>query len=94
MEKKIQIFRQINVKNFIADQYVTDQVFYESKDGTKIPMFIVRDKNLELNGKTPTILYGYGGFNIAMQPYFSVSRVMWVQHFGGIYAVANLRGGK
>ncbi len=78
--------------DFDPDLYVTKQIFYESKDGTKIPMFIVHKKDLELNGKTPTYLYAYGGFNISLTPGFSISRLVWLEN-GGIYAQPNLRGG-
>ena len=77
---------------FDSDSYESKQVFYRSKDGTKIPMIITYKKGLELNGKNPTILYGYGGFNISLTPRFSITRAVWLEQ-GGIYAVANLRGG-
>jgi len=72
--------------------YVVEQVFYTSKDGTKVPMFITSKKDLQKNGRNPTLLYGYGGFNIPLTPSFSVSRLMWLE-LGGVFAVANLRGG-
>lgn len=78
--------------DFIPEDYETEQVFYESKDGTKIPMFITYKKGMEKNGKNPTWLYGYGGFNISLTPGFSAFRVMWLEN-GGIYAQPNLRGG-
>jgi prolyl oligopeptidase len=78
--------------DFDADNYVTKQVFYKSKDGTEVPMFIVHKKGLELDGKRPTLLYGYGGFNISLTPGFSARNVVWLEN-NGIYAVANLRGG-
>lgn len=78
--------------DFDSQQYVTRQVFYESKDGSRIPMFIVHKKGLELDGKRPTLLYGYGGFNVSLTPYFSVSRLCWLEN-DGVFAVANLRGG-
>lgn len=77
---------------FNPDDYETKQVFYQSKDSTKIPMFIVYKKGTELNGKNPTWLYAYGGFNISMLPTFSTSRIVWLEN-GGIYAQPNLRGG-
>jgi prolyl oligopeptidase len=77
---------------FNPDDYETKQVFYLSKDSTKIPMFIVYKKGLELNGKNPTWLYAYGGFNISLTPSFSTSRIVWLEN-GGIYAQPNLRGG-
>lgn len=78
--------------DFNPEDYETHQVFFTSKDGTKIPMFIVHKKGLERNGKNPTILYGYGGFNISLTPGFSPSRIVWLEN-GGIYAQPNLRGG-
>lgn len=74
------------------DDYVTEQVFYPSADGTKIPMFITYKKGLEKNGKNPVFLYGYGGFNVSLPPGFSANRMLWLEN-GGIYAQANLRGG-
>ena len=78
--------------DFNSDDYESSQVFYPSKDGTKIPMIITHKKGLELNGKNPTILYGYGGFNVSLTPSFSITNAVWMEQ-GGIYAVANLRGG-
>ncbi len=72
--------------------YESKQVFYTSKDGAKIPMIITHKKGLELNGKNPTILYGYGGFNISLTPSFSITNAVWMEQ-GGVYAVPNLRGG-
>ncbi|MFV0541542.1 MAG: prolyl oligopeptidase family serine peptidase [Aestuariibaculum sp.] len=77
---------------FNPDDYESKQVFYNSKDGTKVPMIITYKKGTELNGKNPTILYGYGGFNISLTPSFSIANAVWMEQ-GGIYAVANLRGG-
>ena len=78
--------------DFNSDAYESKQVFYNSKDGTKIPMIITHKKGLELNGKNPTILYGYGGFNISLTPSFRTANTIWLEQ-GGIYAVPNLRGG-
>jgi prolyl oligopeptidase len=77
---------------FNTEAFETKQVFYKSKDGTKIPMFIMHKKGLQLNGKNPTLLYGYGGFNISLTPSFSISRLAFLEQ-GGVYAIANLRGG-
>ena len=85
------VFRASEI-DFNPDDYETRQVFYDSKDGTKVPMFITHKKGLELDGSNPTYLYGYGGFNISMTPGFSVGNIVWLEQ-GGIYAVANLRGG-
>lgn len=78
--------------NFDSSQFESKQVFYPSKDGTKVPMIITYKKGTELNGKNPTILYGYGGFNISLTPNFAVANAVWLEQ-GGVYAVANLRGG-
>jgi prolyl oligopeptidase len=78
--------------DFKSEDYVSEQVFYTSKDGTKIPMIITYKKGLKMTGNNPTILYGYGGFNISLTPSFSISNAVWMEN-GGIYAVANLRGG-
>jgi prolyl oligopeptidase len=85
------IFRKPEVK-FNPEDYKLEQVFYPSKDGTKIPMFIVYKKGTQLNGKNPTILYGYGGFNISSTPSFSPTRIAWLEQ-GGVFCIANLRGG-
>jgi prolyl oligopeptidase len=77
---------------FNPEDYETKQVFYQSKDGTKIPMFIVHKKGIKLDGKNPTWLYGYGGFNVSLTPGFATSRIVWLEN-GGIYAQPNLRGG-
>ena len=77
---------------FDPDDYTTEQVFYESKDGTKVPMFLSYKKGTEFGPETPTLLYGYGGFNIPLTPSFSVGRLVWME-LGGVYAVPNLRGG-
>ena len=77
---------------FNSDDYEVKQVFYNSKDGTRVPMFIAHRKGLRLDGSNPTLLYGYGGFNISLTPSFSTSRLVWMQ-LGGVLAIPNLRGG-
>ncbi|MHA3773418.1 prolyl oligopeptidase family serine peptidase [Verrucomicrobiota bacterium sgz303538] len=86
-----ELFREPKV-DFQPDRYETKQVFFISKDGTRVPMFITHRRGLKLDGSTPTLLYGYGGFNISLSPAFSVQNLAWIES-GGIYAVANLRGG-
>lgn len=88
---KSEIYRQPKTA-FNPDIFETKQEFFTSKDGTKVPMFIVHKKGLKNDGTNPAMLYGYGGFNIAMTPFFSTSLVPWLEQ-GGIFAVANLRGG-
>lgn len=78
--------------DFNSDDYESKQVFYTSKDGVMIPMIITHKKGLKLNGQNPTILYGYGGFNVSLTPAFSIANAVWLEQ-GGVYAVANLRGG-
>ena len=85
------VFQETKI-DFDPSRYVTEQVWYPSKDGTQIPMFLTHRKDLVRDGKSPTWLYGYGGFNITMHPEFSVPRLVWLE-MGGIFAVANLRGG-
>jgi prolyl oligopeptidase len=88
---KSTLFRRSEVK-FNPDDYEVQQVFYTSKDGTKVPMFLSHKKGVKLDGGNPTLLYGYGGFDISLTPGFSVSRLAWME-MGGVFAVANLRGG-
>jgi prolyl oligopeptidase len=78
--------------DFNSADYESKQVFYTSKDGTKVPMIITYKKGTKLNGQNPTILYGYGGFNVSLTPSFSIANAVWLEN-GGVYAVANLRGG-
>ena len=89
--KKSEVFYQPKI-NFNPEDFITDQKFYTSKDGTKIPMFIIYKKGLKLDGNNPCLLYGYGGFNISLTPYFTPRRLVWLEN-GGVYVVANLRGG-
>ncbi len=86
-----EVFKQSKL-DFDASRYTTRQVFYRSKDGTRVPMFITHRKDLVLDGQNPTLLYGYGGFNISLTPSFQAWRLLWLEQ-GGVYAVANLRGG-
>ncbi|GEO02796.1 prolyl endopeptidase [Adhaeribacter aerolatus] len=86
-----ELFRKTDL-DVNMDNYETKQVFYPSKDGTKVPMFIVHKKGLVLDGNNPTYLYGYGGFNVSYTPGFSISRMLWLEN-GGVFVLANLRGG-
>ncbi len=88
---KSALFRKSEVK-FNPDEYESKQVFFSSKDGTRVPMFIVHKKGIKLDGSNPTYLYAYGGFDISLNPYFSISRLVLLEN-GGVFAVANLRGG-
>jgi prolyl oligopeptidase len=86
------VFRQEEIRGFEPGRYETRQVFFPSKDGTRIPMFVTHRKGLTLDGSNPTYLYGYGGFGVSLTPNFSPAHVVWMER-GGVYAVANLRGG-
>ncbi|MBT3339864.1 MAG: S9 family peptidase [Planctomycetes bacterium] len=88
---KTTLFRSPEV-DFDPSGFVADQVWYPSKDGTQVPMFLVRKKGVEPNGELPVLLYGYGGFNIPLTPYFSIANTVWME-MGGVYAMANIRGG-
>eukprot|EP01006_Ploeotia_vitrea_P000840 TRINITY_DN103750_c0_g1_i1.p1 TRINITY_DN103750_c0_g1~~TRINITY_DN103750_c0_g1_i1.p1 ORF type:complete len:731 (+),score=77.21 TRINITY_DN103750_c0_g1_i1:260-2194(+) len=90
---QLAVYHDTVVKGFDPEQFVSEQVFYPSKDGTKIPMFIVHRKGMQKDGTNGCLLYGYGGFNISLTPSFSVSALVFLQHFNGIYCVANIRGG-
>ncbi len=90
-KNRSELFRKSDVK-FEMNDFETKQIFYESKDGTKVPLFIVHKKGLKLDGNNPTLLYAYGGFNISMQPGFSVARIPLLEN-GAVYAMACLRGG-
>lgn len=85
------VYEKPNV-DFKSEEYESKQIFYTSKDGTRIPMIITHKKGLKLDGKNPTMLYGYGGFNISLTPSFSISNAVWMEN-GGVFAVPNLRGG-
>ncbi|KAJ6241640.1 prolyl endopeptidase [Anaeramoeba flamelloides] len=86
-------FKKSTVENFEPELFQTKQIFYHSKDGTKIPMFIISLNNEKEIENAPCMLYGYGGFNISIQPTFSIDKLIWVKYIGGIYCVANIRGG-
>jgi len=90
-DDQLTVFDRSGVQ-FAWDDYVTEQVWFNSKDGTRVPMFVVHRRDFERNGQAPTILYAYGGFNISLTPYFQERRLPWLER-GGIYAIANLRGG-
>ncbi|MDN3484075.1 prolyl oligopeptidase family serine peptidase [Pseudoalteromonas sp. APC 3224] len=85
------VYRKSGI-DFNSDNYTSEQVFYTSKDGTKVPMIITYKSDIKLDGSNPTILYGYGGFNISLTPRFSPTTAAWLEQ-GGVYAVANIRGG-
>ncbi|MGA9324616.1 MAG: prolyl oligopeptidase family serine peptidase, partial [Salegentibacter sp.] len=86
-----ELYNKPNI-NFNPDDYESKQIFYTSKDGTKIPMIITYKKGIKMDGKNPTMLYGYGGFDISLTPSFSITNAVWLEQ-GGIYAVPNIRGG-
>ncbi len=86
------LYHQTEIEGLNPDDYVTEQVFYASSDGTRVPMFTVRHKDVKPDGTNPVYLYGYGGFNITLNPGFNANRLLWLEN-GGIYAQANLRGG-
>uniref|UniRef100_H2SNL2 Prolyl endopeptidase n=2 Tax=Takifugu rubripes TaxID=31033 RepID=H2SNL2_TAKRU len=93
LNPKPKIFREVEVKGIKQEDFQTNQVFYSSKDGTKIPMFLVHSQCLKKDGTHPVFLYGYGGFEASIQPYYNVAYLLFVRHLGGILAVANIRGG-
>jgi prolyl oligopeptidase len=90
--KKSTVFRTVDIPGFKPNSYETKQIFYNSKDGTRVPMFLVYKKGLKLDGNNPTLLYGYGGFNVVQAPSFSSTRMALLEQ-GVVYAVANIRGG-
>jgi prolyl oligopeptidase len=90
-DQTVSLLYEAEVK-FDPGNYTTQQVFYSSKDGTRVPMFLIHKKDLVLDGNNPVLLYGYGGFNVSLTPSYSTNINLWVEH-GGVYAVANLRGG-
>ncbi|VAX39745.1 Prolyl endopeptidase [hydrothermal vent metagenome] len=89
---KSKLLQETKIADFDPDQFEVKQIFYKSKDGTRVPMFLAHKKGLKLDGSNPTLLYAYGGFDISLTPHFSISRLAWMK-MGGVYAVANLRGG-
>ncbi len=88
---KSTVYKKSEIK-FDSDKYITEQKFFTSKDGTQVPIFITHKKDIALDGTNPTLLYGYGGFNVSLTPSFSATRLAWLEQ-GGVYAVANIRGG-
>ncbi|XP_059633814.1 uncharacterized protein LOC132276416 [Cornus florida] len=89
----MKVFREIVVPEFDRTNFIVNQVFFHSKDGTQIPMFIVSRKNILLDGSHPCLLYGYGGFNVSITSSFSISRIVLARHLGAIFCIANIRGG-
>lgn len=89
------VFKETKVNGLdgVTDKVVVEQVFFESKDGTRVPMYIVHRKDVELDGDNTTLLYGYGGFNISVLPYFSPTWMTFVLHMKGVLCIANIRGG-
>jgi prolyl oligopeptidase len=87
------LFRTISVAGISPHDFVTDQVFFNSKDGTVIPMFLTSLKDVARDGTAPVLQYGYGGFSVSMDPFFSPSLLTWIKHYRGVLAVVNLRGG-
>lgn len=89
------VFREVklNVDEFRPHKYVVEQVFYNSKDGTKIPMFVIRKRSTDKHTPRPCLLYGYGGFNISIQPTFSITGFLFIDSFDGVMAFPNIRGG-
>jgi len=90
--RKTTLFRAPEIPGFRSADYESKEVFYKSKDGTRVPMFLTYKKGLKRDGKNPTLLYGYGGFNVTLNPYFNTTLIAWLEQ-GGVYAQANLRGG-
>lgn len=90
---ELELVRKTNIPGIDTSKYEAKQLFYKSKDGTKIPLFITHPKNIKLDSQNPTILNGYGGFDISRQPYFSITNFMFMEMFGGITAHACIRGG-
>ena len=93
-DSALKIFRQTEVPDYNRADYKTERVFATSKDGTKVPVFVTSLASAKFDGKRPTVLYGYGGFNVAVTPSFSVSRMLWIRSFNAAYASANMRGGE
>uniref|UniRef100_A0A7N9AQS8 Prolyl endopeptidase n=1 Tax=Mastacembelus armatus TaxID=205130 RepID=A0A7N9AQS8_9TELE len=93
LNQEPRVFREVEVKGIKQEDYQTTQIFYPSKDGTKIPMFLVHNKDVKKDGTNSVFLYGYGGFEASIQPYYNVAYLLYVRHLGGILAVANIRGG-
>ncbi|BGP07293.1 hypothetical protein JCM10049v2_003124 [Rhodotorula toruloides] len=89
-----QVYREASVEGIKPDDFISEQVFFTSKDGTKVPMFVTRPKDVAKDGTAPAILYGYGGFSHAITPFFSPSLMTWIKHYKGVLAVANIRGGE